>query len=341
MTVMYLPWAICTFSMIGTDKRELRRHRELLSVVGAWVILQAAAIGYARGEDGHILIASRYMDILGLGAAVNTLCLIVLIKDSAWKGKRRTAATALAAVWIGAAIFGAAQLSLGKVMSGSTKEVLLPMEENVRAYVATHDLKELDKGRPYPARDRLAGLLDNPAIRKILPAIIRPALPLAVHRQSGDAFIANGFPAALATPPYERAWGSYSQLGPEARGSMETESFRSALPYLQFEISGALRSGTALTLRDDDTGNEVRVNSPARLNENWRSAVVPVPGGNVHIKASDESATRWFAFREPRELGRFGYYAQHAVANGKYIFIFSVAIFTLMMAATLRGSSRL
>jgi hypothetical protein len=340
MIVMYLPWATCTFSMIRTDKRELQRHRELLSVVGAWVIVQAAAIGYARGEDGHILISSRYMDILGLGAAVNALCLILLIKDGAWRGKRRAAVCALAAVWIGAAIFGAAQLSLRKLMSGSTKEILLPMEENVRAYVATHDLKQLDGERPYPARDRLAGLLDNPAIRKILPAIIRPALPITAQEETGNAFVVNGYPAALTTPAYERAWGSYSQSEREARGWMKSETFHSAFPYLQFEVAGALRAGTSLSLRDDATGKEVRVNSPARLNENWRSAIVPVPGSEMHIIANDDSATKWFAFREPREWGRFGYYAQLAVANGKYVFIFSVAVFALTILNPLRRSSR-
>jgi hypothetical protein len=165
-------------------------------------------------------------------------------------------------------------------------------------------------------------------------------LPLVVRRETGQAFVSNGYPAQLATPPYERSWGSYSQSGPEARGSMETEDFRPALPYLQFEIAGALRTGTSLTLRNEETGDEVRVNSPARLNENWRPAIVPVPGGKVHIIGNDDTTTRWFAFREPRELGRFGYYAQRAVANGKYIFIFGLVILTLPIATTLKGSSR-
>jgi hypothetical protein len=326
--------------MFRTQEHRSHPHREILFGTGAWVIVQAAAIAYARGEDGHILIYSRYMDILGFGAVINALCLVVLIKNSAWKGKRRVAAAAFAAAWIGAALFGAAQLSLRKLMSGSNKEALFPMEENVRAYVATHDLKHLAGDRPYPAADRLASLLDNPGIRRILPAIIRPALPIVVRQETGGAFVPNGYPSALSTPPYESAWGSYSHSERGARGSMETETFLSAFPYLQFEIAGALRSETSLSLRDDATGKEVRVNSPARLNENWRPAVVPMPGGKVYIVANDDSATRWFAFREPREMGRFSRYSQLAVANGKHIFVFSAAIFTLAIVNALRGSSR-
>ena len=338
MIVMYLPWGICSFALARPGKRVVQPDREFLFVLGAWVIVQAAAIGYARGEDGHIVIYSRYMDILGLGAVANALCLLVLIKDGAWKAKRRLAAIGFATVWIGAALFGAAQLSLRKMM-GPGKEVLLPMEENVRAYVATHDLKHLDGDRPYPAADRLATLLDDPAIRKILPAIIRPALPVELRQETGGAFVANGYPAALTTPAYEKAWGSYSRLEKEARGSMETRSFHSTLPYLQLEIAGALRSDTSLSLLDEKTGKAIRVDSPARANENWRSAVVPVPGGDVRLVANDESAVRWLAFREPRELGRFGHYAQLAAANGKYIFIFSAAIFTLSMVTALRRPS--
>ena len=338
--VMYLPWAICSLSLFRRDNGD-RRQREVFFALGTWVIVQAAAIAYARGEDGHILIYSRYMDILGFGAAVNALGALTLVKGFTWKGKKKAILFGLAALWITGAIFGATNLSLRKLLSGSAKDVLLPMEENVRAYVATRDLKHLDGDRPYPNAGRLAGLLDDPGIRTILPSIIRPALPLAVHQEAGQAFVANGYPAALTTPAYEKAWGSYSQSGPEARGSIETEDFHPALPYLQFEIAGALRAGNSLTLRNEDTGKEVRVNSPARLNENWRSTIVPVPAGKVHIVAHDETPTKWFAFREPRELGRFGYYAQGAVAKGKYIFLFSAAILTLTLMTTLRDSPRL
>jgi hypothetical protein len=339
VVAMYLPWAICALLMLTTNEPRLRSRTEILFGIGLWVIMQAAAIAYARGENGNGPIASRYMDVLALGAVVNALCVVVLFPSVPWVGTRRTVAHVFGGLWVAAVFVGAAALGFQKLSSGPGNEVLLPMEENVRAYVATHDRQHLTGDHPYPDANRLAELLDDPTLRKILPAIIRPVLPLALRRETGHAFVASGYPAQLATPSYERSWGSYSQSGREARGSMETEDFRPALPYLQFEIAGALRDGTSLTLRDE-TGHEVRFNSPARLNENWRPAIVPVPGVKVHLVGNDDTTTRWFAFREPRELGRFSYYSQCAVANGKYLFMFSLGILTLMTLTTLRASPR-
>jgi hypothetical protein len=339
--VMYLPWAISLFLMVRKNGRLSQSWSEMLFIIGVWVVAQAAAIAYARGENGNNPIASRYMDILGLGAVVNALCVVALIRNMPRMGKRRAAALVFGAIWLAATLGGAAELGFQKVSSDSDKEVLLPMEENVRAYVATHDPKYLVGDHPYSDAKRLANLLDDPTIRKILPTIVRPALPLEFHQHTGDAFVANGYPAQLTTPPYEKAWGSYSRSGREGRGAMESESFRSELAYLQFEVAGSLARGLSLSLVDDGTGKEVRVNSKVRLNENWRSAIVPLPGTKVHIIASDDNEKKWFAFREPRELGRFGYYARHAVSNGRNLLFFGLAISMLSIVNKPVGLFRL
>jgi hypothetical protein len=69
----------------------------------------------------------------------------------------------------------------------------------------------------------------------------------------------------------------------------------------QFEVAGSLARGLSLSLRDDETGNEERVNSKARVNENWRSAIVPLPGSNVHIIANDIEWKESLNFR-PRDF---------------------------------------
>jgi len=274
-------------------------------------------------------------------SVINALCVVALVKNMSRTGKRRAAALVFGAIWLAGTLGGAAELGFQKVLSGSDKEILLPMEENVRAYVATHDPKYLIGDHPYSDANRLANLLDDPTIRKILPTIVRPALPLEFHQHTGDAFVANGYPAQLTTPPYDRAWGSYSRSGREARGAMESESFQSELAYLQFEVAGSLARGLSLSLVDDETGKEVRVNSKVLLNENWRSAIVSLPGAKVHIIASDDNEKKWFAFREPRELGRFGYYAQHAVSNGRNLLFFGLAISMLSIVNKPVGLFRL
>jgi hypothetical protein len=333
--VTYLPLALCTFLMVTTNGPLSRSRAEILFGIGIWVAIQAAAIAYARGENGNIPIASRYMDILGLGAVLNTLCVVALVRNIPWTGRRRIAAVAFGAIWIAGSFGGAAGLGLEKLSSGAGKEALLPMEENVRAYVATGDRKYLTGDLPYPDANRLATLLDDPTIRKILPAIVRPALPITVRHETGAVFVANGYPAEIANPPYEKTWGSYSQAGPEARGSMESESFRPELPYLLFAVAGNPRGASALALRDVQTGKEARFKPDIRIGDNWWAGVVRVPGDHLRLIARDEGMEDWLAFREPRELGRLSYYTQQIMSNRRNLFRVGVALLALAVTAGL------
>lgn len=334
IVVMYLPWAIYTFLML-TTKGTSRSRTEIIFGIGVWVIAQAAAIAYARGENGNIPIASRYMDVLGLGAVINALGVVALLKSVSWTGKWRIAARVFGAIWIAGLVGGAAELGFQKLSSGPGKEALLPMEENVRGYVATHDPKYLTGDLPYPDAKRLANLLDDPTIRKILPAIVRPVLPLEIRHETGDAFSANGYPAGTANPPYEKIWGSYSQSGSEARGSIESESFRPELPYLQFALAGNPRGATALALRDVRTGKEARVRPHIGIDENWWAGVVRVPSDHLQLIARDEGTEDWIAFREPRELGRLSYYTQQIMSNRQNLFRVGVALLALAITGGL------
>lgn len=335
VVVMYLPWTISSWLMVTTNKPLSHSRREILFGIGLWVIAQGAAIAYSRGEDGNIPIASRYMDILGLGALVNALCVVGFITSLPAAGKRRAATLVFGAAWIAGLLGGAVQLSLQKFSSGPGKEALLPMEANVRGYVATHDRKYLNGDHPYPNANRLAQLLDDPTIRNILPAIVRPALPLTIQSQTADGFIPGGCPPAVGNPPSEKTWGSYSQAGLEARGSIESKPFRAELPYLQFETAGNPRGATVLSLRDARTGKETRVRADTRIDDDWRAAMVRVPGSEPAIIARDNSAEDWIAFREPREMGRFSYYTQRIVAHRQNLFRVSVALLTVAITIAL------
>lgn len=337
IVVMYLPWAICTFLIVTKNEPQSQSRIEILFGLGVWVIAQAAAIAYARGGNGNIPISSRYMDILGLGAVLNALCVVALAKSIPWTGKRRAVALVFGTIWIAGSLRGAAELGFQKVSFGPGKEALLPMEENVRAYVATRDRKYLTGDLPYPHANRLAELLDDPTIRKILPTIVRPALPLEIRQETGHVFIANGYPAEIANPPYEKTWGSYSESGPEARGSMESESFRPELPYVQFDVAGNPRGATILSLRDVKTGKEARVTAAIRNDENWRAGIVRVPGHDLHIIARDDSREDWIAFREPRDLGRLSYYTQQIVSNRQNLFRVGVALLAVTITGLLAG----
>jgi hypothetical protein len=329
----YLPWAICAF-LIASNRTTDRTRLEILFALGIWVIIHAAAIAYARGEHGNIPISSRYMDILGLGAVVNALCVVALI-TTLRPGRRRVPALVLAAIWIAGSFFGAVQLGFEKLTAGPGREALLPMEENLRAYVATRDRKYLEGDRPYPDANRLANILDDPTIRKILPAVVRPALPVEIRQEAGDPFIPNGYPAEVPNAPYEKAWGSFSDAGPKARGSWESARINPTLPYLQFVAAGNPRGATALSLRNVETGKEARLSVQTRIDKNWWGGIVRVPGHPLHIIARDDSMEDWIAFREPRELGRLSYFTEQIISNRQNLFRVGVALLAMIITAGL------
>ena len=64
-----------------------QRQMELLLAIGIWAVLQAAAVAYSRGANGAGPIASRYMDILALGALANAGAVVVLV--STWQPRKR------------------------------------------------------------------------------------------------------------------------------------------------------------------------------------------------------------------------------------------------------------
>jgi hypothetical protein len=98
------------------------------------------------------------------------------------------------------------------------------------------------------------------------------------------------------------------------------------LHYLQFDIAGYLRSGLTLMVRGEQAANIARRFVPVDQVDNWRRGYVAVPEKTVRITATDENEAKWFAFREPRELARFSYYALKMIAKGKLVFLAGISI---------------
>ena len=170
-------------------------------------------------------------------------------------------------------------------------------------------------------------LLDDPSIRRILPAIVREPVRIEKKSDGNAAFIPNGYPPSVPNPQYERVWGSFTSVGATARGSMETEPFTPHLHYLQFDIAGYLRSGLTLTVRGERAPNTTRRFVPVdRVDDYWRRGYVAVPEKTVRITATDDNEAEWFAFREPRELARFSYYTMKVIAKGKLLLFAGILI---------------
>ena len=337
-------WPLCWLAVLylrsrktpeNDDDERRQRQMELLLALGFWVILQAAAIAYSRGANGTVTIASRYMDILALGTLVNIGAVAVVL---AVLPHRRTLVLACS-LWIAAIAAGAVFTSYKELSSQAGRQAWLgTAEQNVRAYVATGDRKYLEGDPapriPYPAGARLASLLDDPAIRQVLPAGVRLPLRVEAELNREGAFAPGGYPQEVENAPYQRSWGSYSAQGPEARGSMETASFAPKSSHLRMELAGYLREGMTLDLQSK-TGNKVRFIPTTRVDPSWRAGFIAVPGPELKIVARDDNLQNWFAFREPREIGRFSVYAMELVDKG--LFLCALGLICLFAAFVQRG----
>ena len=316
--VMYLPVVLLVADYVANRNSQYgrpTRQAEALIALAGWSILQAATIAYARGGGPRSLPASRYMDIFALGTLANLLSCIYLVRRLPLRAQSRRMAYAASICWIAAVTIGAVVLTVRELKELTFRENqnLVPIEQSVRAYVATGDSKYLRNNPapaiPYPDAGRLATLLTDAAIRTILPAAVRAPLPIEKERDFGNAFVSNGYPSSLREPPYEHGWGSYSAKGVAACGAMESNVVRTQFPYLQIETAGYLGAGMSLALRGERTNTQIRVSPSAHQNEEWHLNNVAMPDQAARIISTDSNSARWFGFREPRELGRFSYYA--------------------------------
>jgi hypothetical protein len=322
-------WPLCSLLVLylrpgktaADDSHELRQHQmELFLALGFWVILQAAAIAYSRGADGTVPIAARYTDILALGALVNVGAVAILI---GCLPHRKTLILACS-LWIAAVAAGAVFSSYQELSSQAGRQAWLQTAaQNVRAYVATGDKKYVEGDPPpripYPVAWRLASLLDDPVIRQVLPSAVRRPLRVEAEAKPENAFTPGGHPPEVENAPYERSWGSYSARASETLGSLETASLAPKSSHLRIELAGYLREGMTLDLRSTTGDKQSRFIPTTRLDPNWRAGFIPVPGREVKIVARDDNPHDWFAFREPREVGRFSVYAMKLVDKGQLL----------------------
>ena len=238
------------------------------------------------------------------------------------------------------------------------RDAYLAQESNVRGYLATGDFARYLANKPqldvpYPDPVHLAKLLDDPTLRGVLPADVR--LPLPLTPVVGDAteergFVRDGYYPSTDQAAFLPCWGSYTALGEVAQGSWRGRAVRAqGLPYLRFAFAGDLgEPGLSFTLRDGSDA-ATSENAPSRLVDfrparpsraHWRNDYLKAPGAVVEIVASDRSATRWFAFSAPVEVGRWSYWSGWALRRGGAIFTVGALFGFLLLAGSIPGQWR-
>jgi hypothetical protein len=195
--LMWMPFVLLAFFHVRARRPGGARERVLLAL-GAWVLLHAPAIALARGGGGAGP-ASRYLDILVVGVAVNAAAMPALLArfnfDTGW---RHHVPRACLAAWLILAVvvgFREGRRAFRDLRTDAEgRRVCLA---NTRAFIATGNedaFRAPGMPLPYPRVELLLGLLRTPPIRRLLPPALGPAT-----RAGSLAMYAEGL--------LSRAWG--------------------------------------------------------------------------------------------------------------------------------------
>jgi hypothetical protein len=184
-------------------------------------------------------------------------------------------------------------------------------------------------------------LLRNTNIQTILPACLRAPLQITPAIAS-TAFVRNGVALADPDPPTETCWGSHTPSGAGAVGAFESLPVdESPLPYLEIPVAGDLgQPGLALELIDSATDRTNAVRPPQIPGGQWLHVAVAAPAGSFKLVARSDTTTAWFAFKDPRPLGRLSFWASRACAAWKVPLLFGFVFLLTPLASTLKPSPR-
>ena len=310
--------------------------------VGAWTAVQAAGIAYGRAHD--MPMHSRYTDILALGVIVNALfCLRLLYSrfKPAWPQLR----VWIVCLWLTAvagayAVQGVIGLKGMQDVAGSRQL----QHESLRNYLLASDPTVINAAMPwnlpYPNKPRLLMMLNDPTIREMLPAGVRPAISPGAY---ANGFSVNGIPPSVAKPKGRGAYGTFAPVkGNDNTGDLRAIGLHSRFPYLLFSVAGDLGSadlGLELEAADGSATREVAPwMSPMSA---WKEAAVSIPSANFNLRAWDESHDHWFAFTPPVELGRLSYWTHRLlnISPGLLLASWLAAAFAILLFWFLRASN--
>jgi hypothetical protein len=340
--VMWLP---LTALLVTSLRRAPTTRLEQVAVgLGLWVVLNAAALAYGRGAGGG-LPANRYLDFLSVGFLANLSALVSFLERARPSTFIRRLTIGTLVGWLLFAMVGLDRL-VGRSMSDLSISRLYAANHtsNVKRFMMTGDLEKLlslpaQVELPYPDANRLATLLQDSYIRRILPAAVRQPLRVEPRAVTDHGFVLDGpFIDSLPRDPLQRAWLSLSAQGRKARGRFESQPLRcEAQRRLRFQVSGYLGwENQYLAIRELRTGREVAI-TPSRLaREDWKEVIVPCPPGPFEIVAVDDTDGSWFGFREPVEVGWASAAAESLISHSRvwFIVLLTVAVLGLVVRRT-------
>lgn len=296
-----------------------------LLAASGWLCLQIAGIAYARG-GGDNGFAPRYADINALNVLVNLLVLGYLALQ-AQSARSRRWLCAGAAAFTGLALWG---------LSRETKQIyegtLLQMPkinaarvETVRSYLTSRDPSFYAKAPwdelPYPSATILAHILDEPAVRAMLPDSIQPKIVLAA-----DPLATHGFgtyearSAVLHTPLALAAWQSPSSASPATTARFLSREFAVDHARAGLFVAGTAAAGDVqLRLIDRQDRAYPPLADLGSPGPRWVRINFSVPAGAYRLEVTQARPNGWFAFTQPITETNLSHLARKAAGLGTWL----------------------
>ncbi len=306
------------------SRRKPDRMELWIIALGGWCLLNAAGMGLYRGgfSGGP---ASRYMDITSLAALVNALALLWMLSrpDGLWQKYTRR----FAAVWAALMVYGVMAITLYQLSVPAAQRIAC-QHRAIRTTIQFQQNPEifslLDKKEgelPYPDPLALLCYLRSDRIRAILPASVRPPLPLKIEAQTG--FVSPGIYPALQIDLFEPSWGSYGREGDRTVGRLRARIMQTPVyPWLEFPVLNRLGSGfeTRLSVMDEVSGEKSSAKGLVEPDILWNPLTMKCPGkANLVIEAEDYDPVAWFAFHAPREKSTVSVWSDRILARSLWL----------------------
>ncbi len=343
--VNFLPFAILGWFYLRSPEKSLPAE-ELTLTVGFWTIICALATAYARGVGGAHP-QWRYMDTTSFALITNAMALLILRsrhRGRTWLGRCEGAACL---AWVVMNVLGLWLLNSRAWELDIPERAFFHQAQlrGVREFIATDDpvylaAKEREqRSLFYP--EMFIPVLRDPNIRSRLPACAREPLKVTPAGQGNDVFVPRGWDLKKPDPPTQVSWGSFNKLGAAARGTFESGPIAPGhLPFLEIEVAGDLgKPGLSLELVELATGKHTAVRPRTVPGRAWERCQVKAPGGPFKLVARDESASGWFAFKAPTELGWMSWVADEILPRASLMFAGGVVWYLLAVGVFVRRRS--
>ena len=293
---------------------------QFLLTVGISTLVQVLAMAAERDA-----MAPRYRDIFAIGLSVHLIILFYFLNERFSFASRFLRGRA--PIWVGAIalVFCTVTSLLHLRVSADLLKHLedLPhsfnsiQEVNTSGYVLTGD-RSLILGQPvnhlpFPDEEGLFKYLDDPVLRRILPAGIRP--PLFLEEEKNSGFSPGGGPPDVPVLTNRKVLGAWLNGRGLAPSEYLSRPVSSSYRYIVMDISGG-GPDTLLEILPEE-GPAIPVDL-SRVVNGWEKVIIRAPDGPFRLHASNRGEHSWIAFSFPRELASGGYYARR-IASGNLI----------------------